>query len=70
MCRVHQLAPDILALRKRIEDPIPTAIRVKDRYVEDQHRVVPAARPTKPTPRSRDFNLVGICRFHLCVSFQ
>jgi hypothetical protein len=53
---------------KVIEDPIPAAIRVKDRHVEDEHRAVPAARPAKPTPRSRDFSLVGICGFHLCVS--
>ena len=64
MCRVHQLPPDVLAVRKRTEDLIPTALRVKDRHVEDQHRVVLAAQPAKPTPRSRDFGLVRI--FHLC----
>ena len=70
ICRVHQLAPDVLAVRKRIEDPIPTSIRIKDRHVEDQHGVVLAAQPAKPAPRSRDFSFVGICRFHLCVFFQ
>jgi hypothetical protein len=30
---VHRLAPDVLALWKRIEDAIPTAAEIKDRHV-------------------------------------
>jgi hypothetical protein len=60
MCGVHRLAPDVLALGKRIEDPIPTAIRVKDRHVEDQHPVMPATRPAKPASRSGDFTVARI----------
>lgn len=49
--RVHHLAPDVLALRNRIEEPVPTAARIKDRHVQDQHRVVPT--PTRAKPPSR-----------------
>ena len=46
--RVHHLAPDVLALWNRIEDPVPTAARIKDRHVQHQHRVVPTPTPAKP----------------------
>jgi hypothetical protein len=49
--RVHCLAPDVLALRNWIEDPIPAAARVKDGHVQRQHRVV--ATPSRAKPRSR-----------------
>src|SRR5262245_40847346 len=39
--RVHHLTPDVLALWNRIDDPVPTAARIKDRHVQHQHRVLP-----------------------------
>ena len=45
------LAPDVLALRHRIEDPVPTAARIKDRHVQHQHRVMPTPARAKPPSR-------------------
>ena len=57
MCRVHQLAPDILALRKGIEDAFPNLCRIEDRHVEDEHRIAgapsAAACSTRVMPRSQ-----------------
>jgi hypothetical protein len=57
MCRVHQLAPDILVLRKRIEDAFPNLCRIEDRHVEDEHRIAgapsAAACSTRVMPRSQ-----------------
>jgi hypothetical protein len=49
--RIHHLAPDVLPVWYRIEDPVPTAARIKDRHVQHQHRVVPM--PTRAKPPSR-----------------
>jgi hypothetical protein len=64
--RVRHLAPDVLALWNRIEDPIPTAVRIKDRHVQHQHRVV--ATPTRAKPPSR-FLLIHFSLVH-DVSFR
>jgi hypothetical protein len=68
--RVHRSAPDVFALWNRIEDPVPTAARIKDRHVQHQHRVVPTASPLKPFPWLCEIGLFQVCRFHLCVCFQ
>src|SRR6188472_1713352 len=57
MCRVHQLAPDILALRKGIEDAFPNLCRIEDRHVEHEQRIAgapsAAACSTRVMPRSQ-----------------
>jgi hypothetical protein len=69
---VHRLAPDVLALWKRIEDAIPTAAEIKDRHVQYKHRIVspPSPSPFRPSPWRCDIGLFEVCRFHLCVSLQ
>jgi hypothetical protein len=49
--RAHYLAPDVLALWNRIEYPVPTAARIKDRHVQHEHRVMPTPTRAKPPPR-------------------
>ena len=67
---VHLSTPYVFALRNRIEDVVPTAARIKDRHVQDEHRVVPTASPLEEFPLFCDVGLFQVCRFHLCVSFQ
>lgn len=64
--RVHCLAPDVLALRNWIEDPIPAAARVKDGHVQRQHRVVPT--PSRAKPGSRFLLIFGVhCDYFLSL---
>jgi hypothetical protein len=49
--RAHYLAPDVLALWNRIEDPVPTAARIKDRHAQHEHRVMPMTGRAKPPSR-------------------
>ncbi len=63
--RVHYLTPNVLALWKRIEDPIPTTARVKDRHVQHQHRVMPT--PARAKPLSRFLLIFGM---HSIISFR
>lgn len=66
--RVHCLAPDVLALRNWIEDPIPAAARVKDGHVQRQHRVVPTPSRAKPRSRFRFFLIFGVhCDYFLSL---
>jgi hypothetical protein len=64
--RVHYLTPDVLALWNRIEDPVPTASRIEDQHVQNQHRVVPTPARAKPVSRSFD---VGWLRFVVFMFF-
>jgi hypothetical protein len=70
MCRVHQLVPEILALRKRIEDAFPNLCRIEERHVEHEQRIVAATWPVKPFLRSAGVGLLEVFCFHLCVSLQ
>jgi hypothetical protein len=66
--RVHCLAPDVLALRNWIEDPIPAAARVKDGHVQRQHRVVPTPSRAKPRSRFRFLLIFGMhCDYFLSL---
>lgn len=63
------LAPDVLALRNRIEDSVPTAARVEDRHVQHQHRVMPT--PARAKPLSRFLLIFGMhCDYFLSLGWS
>src|SRR4029077_8552047 len=68
MRRLHRLTPHVLALWNRVEDAVPTAVEIKDRHVQHQHRIVPTASALKPFSWLCHAGLFEVCRFHLCVS--
>jgi hypothetical protein len=41
--RVHRLTSDVFALWNRVEDAIPTAVKIEDRHVQHQHRGLSSA---------------------------
>jgi hypothetical protein len=47
-----------------------TFAEIEDRYVEHEHRVVPATSSVKPFLRSAGVALLEVFRFHFCISLQ
>lgn len=60
MCHVHRLAPNVLALFQWTEDAIPSRLRIEQRHVQHEHRIVwaaPRLQELPPLPTVADLSL-------------